>query len=175
MSYTTVAVVARVPEGCPHDFVVLDSTQIYSATSQNLSMMSFMGPSGTTGTTGAQGASGATGAQGVSGDTGPQGIQGNPGAPGATGADGAQGISGLTGATGIQGLRGAAGKDGTIWRVGSRTPAASLGTNGDFYLNAKTGYVYRKACGTYAVALLAQTPPRPQSVDIRGTLLHRMV
>jgi hypothetical protein len=108
-----------------------------SVISTVVSMQFAIGPQGPKGDKGETGATGATGATGPTGATG------------ATGATGPTGATGATGATGPTGPAGAAGADGATWLSGSGVPAASLGKNGDFYLNTATSDVYNKASGTW--------------------------
>ena len=66
---------------------------------------------------------------------GPQGIQGP------------QGLKGDTGAQGIQGVKGA---DGKTVLSGAGAPAASLGTDGDFYIDTTANAIYGpKASGAW--------------------------
>lgn len=97
------------------------------------------GPIGVTGPTGPQGPTGAQGATGaastVPGPTGPSG-----GPPGPTGV---QGPTGPTGATGPQGTV------GSVIRNGADAPAASLGLDGDYYINRTTDDLLYKQSGVY--------------------------
>ena len=99
------------------------------------------GPQGSQGNAGPQGSPGATGAQGPKGDTGAQGTAGPAGAAGATGATGATGPAGPAGA------------DGNTVLNGTGAPAASLGNDGDFYLDTAADVLYGpKASGTWPAA-----------------------
>lgn len=42
---------------------------------------------------------------------------------------------------------------GTTWHTGEHDPDATLGKDGDFYLNKNTGYVYRKESGAWVFVL----------------------
>lgn len=55
---------------------------------------------------------------------------------------GPAGPAGTTGATGATGAVGATGADGTKIYSGTVVPAATLGANGDFYLNTATSMLY---------------------------------
>ncbi|MDY3532926.1 hypothetical protein PG330_03305, partial [Riemerella anatipestifer] len=83
---------------------------------------------------------GATGAQGIQGPAGPQGLKGDKGDTGAVGATGPRGLTGPAGATGAQGYS---------MLSGTGVPASSLGVNGDSYVDAATGTVYKKASGAW--------------------------
>lgn len=87
------------------------------------------GPVGPVGPAGPVGSIGPTGSTGPTGATGPQGPQGDPG----TG-------SGSSGG----GLPGQKGQDANRWLTGAGAPSDSLGSQGDFYFDQKTGNVYNK-------------------------------
>ncbi|MEE3724114.1 hypothetical protein V2H21_01870 [Riemerella anatipestifer] len=87
------------------------------------------------------------------GPQGAQGIQGPQGPAGATGPQGLQGPAGPVGATGAQ---------GSSMLSGTGTPASSLGVNGDSYVDAATGTVYKKTSGTWTST--GQTLKGPQGV-----------
>jgi hypothetical protein len=59
-----------------------------------------------------------------------------------TGLIGPEGPTGPQGKTGDAGAVGAAGKDGSIMYSGTGAPAATLGINGDYYLDKSTGNLY---------------------------------
>nr|WP_162989039.1 hypothetical protein [Pedobacter schmidteae] len=61
----------------------------------------------------------------------------------------------LQGAAGAQGPTGAAGKDGSIIYSGAGVPAATIGVNGDYYLDKNTGNLYGPKTGAgWGVALV---------------------
>ncbi|SEK17650.1 collagen-like domain-containing protein [Parapedobacter koreensis] len=64
------------------------------------------------------------------------------GATGATGPKGATGPAGPRGATGPAGPTGATGAAGSKILSGTTAPAASLGANGDFYIDRELGNLY---------------------------------
>src|ERR1700744_1002280 len=67
------------------------------------------------------------------------------GKDGAVGPQGASGTKGDTGAQGVVGRAGPAGADGKAGNViysGTSAPAASIGVNGDYYLNKSNGFLY---------------------------------
>ncbi|HWM54034.1 MAG TPA: hypothetical protein VNO20_01400 [Solirubrobacterales bacterium] len=76
---------------------------------------------------GKRGPKGATGAAGPAGPAGPQGPAGPAGAPGANGKDGAAGAPGAAGKTVLN---------------GEGSPASSLGTTGDFYIDTELVEIY---------------------------------
>lgn len=98
-----------------------------------------LGPQGPTGPTGPQGPTGLTGPTGDTGDTGPTGPTGPQGPIGLTGPTGPQGPTGDTGATGPQGLPGL---DGNTVLHGEGPPDATLGAEGDFYIDLYTYEIY---------------------------------
>lgn len=58
-------------------------------------------------------------------------------------------LKGQTGNTGATGAAGAKGADGATWLFGTTTPAASVGKDGDGYLNTATFDIYKKASGAW--------------------------
>lgn len=76
---------------------------------------------------------------GAKGDTGPQGPQGEQGVPGQNGQDGKDGTNGVDG------------KDGTSVLTGNGEPAASLGKDGDSYIDLDTWNYYVKENGSWAL------------------------
>jgi hypothetical protein len=102
--------------------------------------------------------------QGPPGPAGPVGLTGPRGPAGPTGPKGdagAQGPTGLTGATGSAGPPGPAGADGSTVLNGTGAPAASVGHDGDFYLDTAADVLYGpKAGGTWPATgtSLAGTP-----------------
>lgn len=81
------------------------------------------------------------------GPTGPAGPAGPPGTAGAQGPTGPEGPEGLQGPAGANGTNGA---DGKTVLSGTTVPAASLGTNGDFYIRTTTSEIYGpKAAGVW--------------------------
>jgi hypothetical protein len=77
---------------------------------------------------------------------------GPPGLPGADGAPGADGRDGVDGAPGVDG------KDGSTWHNGTGAASADLGRDGDLYLDASTGDVYRKVGGTWQLTANIKGP-----------------
>jgi len=61
---------------------------------------------------------------------------------GKEGAIGPQGAAGPLGATGAQGPKGDSGKDGTKFYSGNAAPSATIGVNGDFYINLSASVLY---------------------------------
>jgi hypothetical protein len=108
-----------------------------------------IGPIGPQGPKGDTGLTGATGPAGSTGETGEAGAVGATGATGAIGATGQQGSKGDIGATGPAGANGL---DGAKWLSGLGVPSASLGVNGDFYLNTANYDLYNKASGAWTIA-----------------------
>jgi hypothetical protein len=100
-------------------------------------------PAGTTAIswnqTGPQGPAGQTGATGAQG---PQGQTGQPGATGATGPQGPQGATGAQGPAGPQGTAGTAGTNGNTVLNGTGAPSASIGNDGDFYIDIAADVLY---------------------------------
>lgn len=76
---------------------------------------------------------------GAKGDTGPQGPQGEQGVPGQNGQDGKNGTNGVDG------------KDGTSVLTGNGEPAASLGKDGDSYINLDNWDYYVKENGSWVL------------------------
>jgi hypothetical protein len=134
-----------------------------------------VGPQGATGIQGPQGATGATGAAGAPGVAGANGLSmrsgsGNPNSNGTSGAIGDvyvdltgavlygqrtaaswpnSGVS-LIGPTGASGSAGAAGTNGNTILNGTVAPTASIGNNGDFYLNTSASVLFGpKASGAW--------------------------
>ena len=135
MSYTTVAVVARVPEGWMQDFVVwheapmLGGHIMQSVTTgpEGPPGLSVVGPPGNDGPQGPQGPQGIQGPPGItgsSGATGPAGPQGDPGPPGQDGAPGQQGIQGIQGIQGPPGPSGGGG--GSLTTLSTDTGRVAL-------------------------------------------------
>jgi hypothetical protein len=107
--------------------------------------------------------------------TGPQGLKGDTGAPGPAGPQGLkgdtgpQGLKGDTGAAGPQGPQGAAGADGHTILNGAGAPDATIGHDGDFYLDTAANVLYGpKANGSWpanGVSLVgAPGPAGPQGL-----------
>jgi hypothetical protein len=84
----------------------------------------------------------AQGPQGIQGDQGPQGVPGNDGAQGPQGVQGAQGSQGVQGDQGAQGPQGDQGPAGNTILSGTVDPDASVGTDGDFYINTSTNTLF---------------------------------
>lgn len=95
-----------------------------------------LGNTGATGARGPAGARGDTGASGAAGAPGRAGAQGDTGVPGPTGPAGAKGDTGAAGASGLPG------KDGNSILNGSGQPSATLGNDGDFYLDITDFVLY---------------------------------
>ena len=76
---------------------------------------------------------------GTKGDTGAQGPQGEQGVPGQNGQDGKDGTNGVDG------------KDGTSVLTGNGEPAASLGKDGDSYIDLDNWNYYVKENGSWAL------------------------
>ena len=113
MSYTTVAVVARVPEGWMQDFVVWHEAPMLGG---HIMQSVTTGPEGPPG----------VGIQGPPGNDGPQGPPGNDGAPGQQGIQGIQGVPGIPGSSGATGPQGPPGSSVT----GPQGPSGSTGPQG---------------------------------------------
>ncbi len=124
MSYTTVAVVARVPEGWDKDYVVWHEAPIAGSHIMQSATTGPQGPKGFDGDAGPQGPRGLDGAQGPQGLPGQQGIQGIQGIQGPSGATGSQGPPGQPGSS-ITGSSGATGPAGPTWQPS--TFSAKLG------------------------------------------------
>lgn len=121
--------------------------------------MGATGPAGPQGPAGAQGPAGLQGLQGIQGPTGPAGPAGPQGLPGATGATGATGPQGPAGATGATGPQGAKGADGKTILNGLNDPVATLGVDGDFYLNTTTSQLFGpKTAGAWGTGVDLKGP-----------------
>lgn len=103
------------------------------------------------GADGKDGADGAQGSAGPAGANGKDGDDGDDGAPGAMGKDGAPGVDGSNGTNGTNGTDGADGADGGAILKGTGAPAASLGADGDLYIDTVSRDVYQKAGGAWSV------------------------
>ena len=79
---------------------------------------------------------------GAQGPAGPQGVAGPTGATGPAGPQGLTGATGIAGSAGAAGTNGINGLDGKTVRNGVGAPAATLGVDGDFYLNTATNQLY---------------------------------
>lgn len=95
------------------------------------------------------GATGATGVMGPAGATGPAGPTGDTGATGAQGPQGIQGVQGPSGA----GSAGATGQAGSSILTGVVDPVATIGVDGDSYLNTTTGDLFKKVAADWGVAV----------------------
>ena len=143
------------------------------------------GDQGPAGPQGQQGTQGAQGAQGVQGPAGSKIYSGNGAHAASTGVNGdfyldlsaalfygpktdagwgtAISLKGAQGPAGPQGATGAQGASGSQILSGTGAPAASLGNNGDFYLDKSSYSLYGpKAGGSWGAALLLQGPAGPQ-------------
>jgi hypothetical protein len=76
-------------------------------------------------------------------------VSGVVGPAGPTGPAGPQGVAGPVGSTGAPGATGPTGPQGFCVRSGTAAPAASLGVDGDSYVNTTTGDVYAHAAGVW--------------------------
>ncbi len=137
------------------------------------------GPAGAQGLTGLQGLQGAQGVAGIQGAIGATGSAGSTGATGAAGATGPQGVTGATGtagaqgAQGVQGVQGVKGVDGQTLVAGSAAlsgstnPSASIGANGDFYVNTTTNMLFGpKAGGAWPSGSVSIIGPQgPQGIQ----------
>jgi len=111
---------------------------------------SLIGPAGAQGPAGIQGPQGIAGPQGPVGPAGAAGAQGPQGVAGAQGPAGPQGLQGLQGVQGPAGPQGVAGADGKTVLNGTSDPLASLGANGDFFINTATNKIFGpKAAGSW--------------------------
>ncbi|MBT2561568.1 hypothetical protein J7E50_12055 [Pedobacter sp. ISL-68] len=136
--------------------------------------ITLMGIAGANGTNGANGANGTNGVNGTNGTNGSTTLSGN-GIPSSS-----AGITGdyyldktnyqlygpktatgwgipilLRGADGAQGPSGAAGKDGSIIYSGAGVPVATVGANGDYYLDKTTGNLYGpKTAGAWGTPIV---------------------
>ena len=124
------------------------------------------GDKGEQGIQGIQGLTGLTGSKGDKGDKGEQGIQGPQGIQGIQGLIGPTGPKGDIGLQGPIGPTGANGPSGGVWRTANGLPSNSLGDNGDFYLDDKTGNVYQKVSGSYVFVINILGPTGPGSGDM---------
>jgi hypothetical protein len=100
------------------------------------------------------GPAGPQGPQGLQGPMGPAGadstVPGPAGAPGPAGPAGPAGPPGPAGATGPTGPTGPAGLDGKTVRYGAVDPTATDGTDGDFWINTTTHFIFGpKAAGAW--------------------------
>lgn len=95
------------------------------------------------GDTGEQGQKGDIGPTGPKGDRGPQGEQGPKGDKGDTGLTGPKGDKGDKGEKGDRGPQGRTGRS-NFWHVGEGMPLATLGDDGDFYLDHTTGDIWER-------------------------------
>lgn len=86
----------------------------------------------------------------IKGSAGAAGTKGDTGLTGQTGPAGATGSQGPAGQTGATGQTGADGKAGSSVLSGSGVPEASLGSDGDTYLDIDTGDIYKKADGAWS-------------------------
>lgn len=89
----------------------------------------------------------------LSGPTGPAGPLGPVGPVGPTGATGAQGVPGLegpVGPAGPQGPVGPAGANAATLYSNAGPPSATLGANGDIYINSALGDIYAKSAGAWS-------------------------
>jgi hypothetical protein len=112
---------------------------------------------------GKDGRDGAPGPQGAAGPPGADGQDGDDGAPGTNGKDGTNGTNGADGDDGADGSDGADGADGSAILQGSGAPAASLGADGDIYIDTVSRDVYEKSNGAWAVIVnLSGGPPGPK-------------
>ena len=89
------------------------------------------------------------GAQGEKGDKGDKGDQGEKGEKGDKGEDGFDGEDGAPGADGKDGKDGKDGENGASVLTGSGAPAASLGKDGDSYIDIKSWDFYTKNNGKW--------------------------
>jgi hypothetical protein len=103
---------------------------------------------------GAQGSPGPAGADGKNGADGEDGEDGEDGAVGATGKDGTNGTNGTNGTDGADGT------DGGAIHKGTGAPAATLGADGDLYIDTVSRDVYQKVGGAWTVITnLSGGPP----------------
>ena len=99
---------------------------------------------------GPAGPAGPAGLAGATGPVGPAGLTGPAGPRGDTGAQGPAGTTGPAGPVGTTGPAGPAGSNGNTILNGAGAPAASLGNDGDFYLDTAADVLYGpKAGGTW--------------------------
>jgi len=91
---------------------------------------------------------------------GPQGIQGAQGPTGPPGAVGMTGNQGIQGPAGAQGSQGVAGNNGRTILSGVINPTSSVGSNGDFYINTATSYLFGpKSNGNWPDGISLVGPP----------------
>ncbi len=69
------------------------------------------------------------------------------------GEQGEQGEPGQNGQQGQQGENGENGEDGAAWLVGEGAPTASMGVDGDFYLDKTDAVIYQKIAGVWEYVL----------------------
>lgn len=69
----------------------------------------------------------------------------------------------------LKGVPGNPGVNGSTWRNGTGVPANSLGINGDFYLNATNGDVYRKLISNYSIVANIVGPAGPSTTWRNGS------
>ena len=124
------------------------------------------GPAGAIGPPGPQGPTGPIGPSGIKGEAGSQGPQGLQGTAGPMGPQGPQGLPGATGPVGPQGAKGA---DGKTVLNGTTDPIATVGQEGDFYLNMATHSLFGpKTAGGwgtgYSLSNGPQGPAGPKSL-----------
>jgi Collagen triple helix repeat (20 copies) len=112
---------------------------------------------------GCGGGDGKDGADGAQGTAGPAGVNGKDGADGDDGAPGTTGKDGANGTDGTNGTNGTDGTDGGAILKGTGAPAASLGADGDLYIDTVSRDVYQKSGGTWSVITnLSGGPPGPK-------------
>jgi hypothetical protein len=97
---------------------------------------------------GCGGSDGTDGKDGAQGPVGPAGVKGNDGEDGAPGTNGTPGTNGEDGAPGTNGTDGT---DGSAIVEGTGAPAASLGADGDLYIDTVSRDVYQKTSGAWTV------------------------
>ena len=100
------------------------------------------GPAGPIGPQGLAGPQGPQGPQGLMGPQGPEGVQGPQGLIGPQGLTGPPGPQGIQGIPGVNGTDGLPGQPGKTLLSGATDPAATAGTEGDFYLNTTTYLIF---------------------------------
>ena len=129
------------------------------------------GPQGEQGDKGDKGEPGEQGPQGEQGETGPQGEQGDKGDKGDTGEQGPQGEKGEQGEQGEQGLPG---EDGATWLTGEGKPDASVGKDGDFYLDTVTTDIYVKEDGEWNLSTTLRPEEKPSWHSGKGSPLDNV-
>jgi hypothetical protein len=103
--------------------------------------------------TGPQGPAGPAGTVGAAGPAGPAGPIGNTGPAGQAGAPGPTGPAGPQGPIGNTGPPGPAGANGNTVLNGTGAPPASVGNDGDFYIDTAADVLYGpKANGSWPAA-----------------------